>query len=57
VHRGAQRIHRDGDWHVNNIEFVNRFHAQISKSYDTCCPDRLGNKIGGAADGHEVSRF
>ena len=53
----AVRINGHGDRHVLDIELVNGFHAQIGKTDNLGGLYRLGDQIGGTADGHHVSRF
>ena len=54
VRTGAACIDGHGDWHVNHVEFVNGFHAQIGKTHHFCVLNGFTDQVGGATDGHEV---
>src|SRR5438270_10142918 len=49
VHRFATRIDGDGDRHVLDVEFVDRFHAEIGKADDFRSANGFRYQIGGAA--------
>src|SRR5215467_481255 len=46
----------DGDrhWHVFDLEFVNRFHSEVSEPNDARAHDGLGYEICCPSDGHQV---
>ena len=54
VDAGAERIDGDGDGHVDDIELVDGFHAQVGEGEDAGGLDGLGDEVGRAADGDEV---
>ncbi len=54
VHRRALRIDGDRDRHVDDLELVDRFHAQVGEADHLRALDRLRHQIGGAADRHQV---
>jgi len=54
VDAGAERVDGDGDGHVDDIELVDGFHAQVGEGEDAGGLDGLGDEVGRAADGDEV---
>src|SRR5437762_1348843 len=54
VHRRAASVHRDRHRHVLDLEFVDRFHAEVGERDGARTLDRLGYQIGRAADRHQV---
>ena len=54
VHRAAAGVDRHRDRHVAHLELVDRLHAEVLEGEHARLADRLGDQIGGAADGHQV---
>ena len=54
VDAGAERVDGDGDVHVDDIELVDGFHAEVGECEDAGGVDGLGDEVGRAADGDEV---
>ena len=57
VYAGAAGVHGHRDGHVDHLEFVDRFHAQVAEADDLGLPDRLGDQVGRAAHRHQVRRL
>ena len=54
VDAGAEGVDGDGDGHVDDIELVDGFHAEVGEGEDAGGVDGLGDEVGRAADGDEV---
>src|SRR6476469_1848820 len=54
VHRLARRVDGHGDRHVDDLELVDRLHAEVRERDDARAADRLRYKIGRPADRHKV---
>ena len=54
VDAGAEAVDSDGDGHVDDIKFIDRFHAEVGEGEDAGGRDGLGDGVGRAADGDEV---
>jgi len=54
VDAGAERIDGDGDGHVDDIELVDGFHAEVGEGEDAGGVDGLGDEVGRAANGDEI---
>src|SRR3990167_11347347 len=59
-HRGvdvdvlAFAVDRDGDGEIADLEFVDRFHAEVGEADDLAALDRARHEIGGAAARHQI---
>ena len=55
VDAGAERV--DGDGHVDDIELVDGFHAEVGEGEDAGGLDGLRYEVGRAADGDGIDRL
>jgi len=54
VDAGALAVDGYGDGHVDYVELVDGFHAEVGEGEDFGGLNGFGDEVGGAADGHEV---